>query len=79
MEIYQKSLVLILLVKQLSARINNQRKINETISKGIKQNWTGPKNFGMCFCVILTCYEQSLNLGRALGTRPCLQTTSTIS
>ena len=27
-------------------------------SKETKQNWTGAKNFGICFCVIFSCYDQ---------------------
>ena len=36
-------------------------------SKEIKQNWAGLKNFNICFCIILNCYNRSFISGRDIG------------
>ena len=36
-------------------------------SKEIKQNWTGPKHFDICFCLIFNCYDKSFISGMETG------------
>ena len=36
-------------------------------NKQIEQNWTWPSNFDICFCVIFSCYGQSLISWRKTG------------
>ena len=43
-------------------------------SEGIKQNWTGPRNFHIFFCVVFSCYDQSLISGRETGHEALLPT-----
>ena len=42
-------------------------------SKEVKQNWTGPRNFEIYSCVILSNYHQNLFLKRWLNTKIWLQ------
>ena len=42
--------------------------------KEVKQNWTGPKNFDICFCVILTTFAKLFSIERSLVTRLCVPT-----
>ena len=40
--------------------IKSPEKVMEQ-SKEIKQNWTGSKDFDICFCVIFHCYDQNFH------------------
>ena len=47
-------------------RILSQKKLMGQ-SKEINQNWMGPRNFDICFCVNFSCYNQSLIPGKEAG------------